>query len=140
MTFLYCYLAVGVCVALYRVVRAGENPLAKRAVTLIGEAGVRREVQTRNVAEFIVTAAFDVLLWFVPLLFWTVYVPLHDARAQKAYMQAMVNDPQAWVPEDLQAEVAHCAPPPRWPHASPRGHRRPPRRPQAPPRLRGESP
>lgn len=102
---LYCYLSIGLVFAAFHLLRDRGRGLQKSTVTVLKKGGQREVKETRNSAEYFLTIVFDVLLWWVPLLFWTLYVPWHDRRAEKSYLQTLVDDPQAWVPPRLETEV-----------------------------------
>lgn len=75
------YLLVGLGYVVVGIFR-GVHTLEKHEVRYLGTTEV---VETRAVPEFIVGIVLTLLFWPAHLIFWLVYVPVHDHFAMKAW-------------------------------------------------------
>lgn len=91
MLWLWLYLAGGVLSVALGVARKRYN-FKRSSETRLSKGG-SEEVVTRNVPENVMAILFDLLLWWVPIAFWVIYVPIHDWRAKRAWEA----DPPPWL-------------------------------------------
>lgn len=82
----FVYLALGGANVALSIARRRYS-LKRSTVTCLraGQPPVTKE--TRQVADLAIAVAFDLLFWFVPILFWLIFVPIHDALAKRAWQK-----------------------------------------------------
>lgn len=92
--FLIFYLGIGLLFCIESASR-GVFDLSKHAVTYL-RSGDKPAVtkETRNIPEVVVTFLFTLLLWFIPVIFKLIYVPIHDYFAGKAWKKYLAEHPE----------------------------------------------
>lgn len=88
LTIFLAYLLIGILNAAQFAWRDRDQLFKKRGVIVQRATGLRTKT-TRGLPLFFFTAVFNTLFWSVQLLFWFIFVPIHDHFALKAYRREM---------------------------------------------------